>query len=48
MSKLKCVECHYSVYDEYFRELWCKKKGKEVQENDTCDMDEDGDHHDKS
>ena len=40
MSKLKCVECPYSEYDEYFHELWCNKKGKEVQEDDTCDMSE--------
>ena len=37
MSKLKCVECPYSEYDEYFHELWCMKKHKEVDEDDTCD-----------
>lgn len=40
MSKLKCVECPYSEYDVHFHELWCKKKGKEVNENDTCDRSE--------
>ena len=42
MSKLTCVECPYSEYDEYFHELWCKRKSKEVNENDTCDKSEDG------
>lgn len=42
MNKLKCVECPYSEYDEYFKELWCKRKSKEVNENDTCDKSEDG------
>ena len=37
MSKLICVECPYSEYDEYFHELWCMKKLKEVDEDDTCD-----------
>ena len=41
MSKLKCVECQHSEYDEYFHELRCNKKGKEVQEDDTCDMSQD-------
>ena len=30
MSKLKCVECPYSEYDEYFKELWCTRKVKQV------------------
>lgn len=40
MSKMTCVECPYSEYDEYFKELWCRRKGKEVQEDDTCDKSE--------
>ena len=42
MSKLKCVECPYSEYDEYFKELWCTRKVKQVNWDDTCDKSEDG------
>ena len=45
MSKLKCVECPYSEYDEHFHELWCTRKVKEVNWNDTCDKSEDGEEH---
>ena len=45
MGKLKCVECPYSEYNEYFGELWCTRKVRQVNWDDTCDKSEDGDHH---
>ena len=45
MSKLKCVECPYSEYNEWIGELWCTRKVRQVNCDDTCDKNEDGDHH---
>lgn len=37
----KCGECQDTEYDASFRELWCMKKHKEVEPDDTCDLEED-------
>ena len=40
MDEVKCGECKWSEYDFIFRELWCKRKGAEVNDDDSCERGE--------
>lgn len=36
MADTKCKDCKYCEFDYVFRELWCKRKGAEVNDDDSC------------